>query len=157
MRFISYHVQINYTCINEQLEVSPFAPQGEGSAAWAVALKYFMLFLYICFHSIFVGKIVASLMSSLSGSAQLSSESYLKAILHFSSYIGSRSPQQELVCMSESAFPLDLGLFTVFFRLPSSYHLKNDCFFCRLPAMLQGRVKCKVQNHYYSGTSNPRC
>ena len=32
--------QINYTCINEQLEVSPFAPQGEGSAAWAVALKY---------------------------------------------------------------------------------------------------------------------
>ena len=39
MRFISYHVQINYTCINEQLEVSPFAPQGEGSAAWAVALK----------------------------------------------------------------------------------------------------------------------
>ena len=54
---------------------------------------------------------------------------YLKAILHFSSYIGSRSPQQELVCMSESAFPTDLGLSTgVFFRLPSSYHLKNICF-----------------------------
>ena len=31
--------QINYNCINEQLEVSPFAPQGEGSAAWAVALQ----------------------------------------------------------------------------------------------------------------------
>lgn len=82
---------------------------------------------------------------------------YLKAILHFSSYIGSRSPQQELVCMSESAFPTDLGLSTVFFQASILLSFKEYLFFCRPLASLQGRVKRKVQNHYYSGTSNPGC